>query len=134
MILTADELLTWAGVTNPTPADQEWAVQAANAVDSAIYDYLDWGVPPSAAFRVDQDQVDVDYLEADPVGPYDDHPEVIVAARLAAGELYRRRDAPFGTTGYVDPTSGQLFRVARDYLDGVKPILWRAKNVAGLVA
>lgn len=133
-LVTPEELLTWSGVRNPTPVDQEWAERACAAVIDAVYAYLDrGGLPSDTGFTVDRDVLDSPpNLEGSTWA--DDQPELIAAARMAASELYRRRDAPFGSTGYVDPTSGQLFRLARDYLEGVKPVLWRYRDVSGLVA
>lgn len=47
---------------------------------------------------------------------------VLEAATVAAGEWYRRKDAPFGVMGAWSE-SGESFRVARDPLAGVEHLL-----------
>lgn len=232
--VTGPELLTFIGVTAPTPDDSEWARLCADAVNDGIAHFLDLpeaepatranpydlryllseiGVtpPPARHMTFDTDVIanvravhvnaittghlNVHWLiselgEADYVtirtptgpitfqvtaylsGPTVDHtewvtwpctltlvtgaqlppvgtelsnvvqaepapaldPELVAAARMCAGELYRRRDAPFGTTGFTDLQTGGLIRLARDYLEGVKPILARQRYIGGLVA
>lgn len=112
MILTGADFLAWAGVKQPTPDDSAWADLAAAAITAAIHDELD--IVDAAAL--------------------DTAPEIQAAARLAASELYQRRSAPFGSTGYVEPNTGTIVRLARDYIDAIRPILWRYRNVAGLIA
>ena len=134
-IISGDDVLTFAGVTQPTPADTEWADLIAAGVSDGIYEYLDWSGPmPSEGVRLDQDLLDAPDANLDGQGSWDQRPEIQMAARLAASEAWRRRDAPFGSTGYLDPTSGALIRLARDYLEGVKPVLFRYRNMAGLIA
>ena len=43
---------------------------------------------------------------------------------MAGVEAYKRREAVFGITGYVD-LQGAAIRVARDYLEAQRPILDR---------
>ena len=50
--------------------------------------------------------------------------EVLWLARGAGVETYKRREATFGLTGYVD-LQGAAIRVARDYLEAVAPQLAR---------
>lgn len=87
----------------PSEADEDWADIAAAAVDAAITTALE-----------DPDLSDSDQLVA----------ELTWAAIVAAGEAYKRRDAPFGVTGYED-AQGAAVRVARDYLTTIGPILDR---------
>ena len=88
-----------------------------DAVNEAVPQYLDW---PALA-------------EGD-TAPADWGAELYAAAQLMGAELYRRRDAPFATTGFLDQQTGGVIRLARDYLDSVKPIVGRYRSVAGLVA
>lgn len=112
MWVTGPELLTFVGSSNPSAADSEWADVCAAAINDAIRYYLDY---PDPDYGIGNE-------------------ELIGAARLAASEMYRRRDAPFGTTGFTDLQTGGLIRLARDYLEGVKPVLFRYKSIAGLIA
>jgi hypothetical protein len=50
---------------------------------------------------------------------------------MAGGEAYKRREAPFGVTGYND-MEGNAIRLARDYLEGVKPVIDRYGNGPGI--
>ena len=53
-----------------------------------------------------------------------DTPELSWSALTAGVEAYKRREAIFGVTGYVD-LQGAAIRVARDYLEAVAPIIAR---------
>lgn len=57
-----------------------------------------------------------------------DYPELTFAATVAGAEAYKRREAVYGLTGYVD-LEGAAIRVARDYLDGVAPIIARYATI-----
>ena len=59
-----------------------------------------------------------------------DAPPAELAGRaLGAGvERYKRREATFGLTGYVD-LQGAAIRVARDYLEAIAPIIARYATV-----
>jgi hypothetical protein len=46
-------------------------------------------------------------------------------------EAYKRREAPFGVTGFAD-LEGAAVRVARDSLEGVKPGLARWRQRTGI--
>jgi len=109
-IITGAEILTIAGVTAPTAEDQAWADLCAAATDDAAATFLDWP------------------------DPIIDTGEIKPLCLLAGAELYVRRAAPFGQTGYVDLNTGGMVRMARDFLEGVKPALARHRNVAGLIA
>lgn len=47
---------------------------------------------------------------------------VVDAAITVTGELYKRKDAPFGITGAWTPDGGQM-RISRDVLAGVETML-----------
>jgi hypothetical protein len=100
--VTGAEILAQAGNRAPTPADSEWADAVAAAVSAGFDHRLDGAV----------------YVSPPPP------PELTVAALSAGVEAYKRKEAPFGLTGYVD-LQGAAVRVARDYLDAVQPILAR---------
>jgi hypothetical protein len=102
--VTGAEILEHAGVPAPGPADSEWADACAAAVNDGMTRRLDgavWVTPPGELV-----------------------PELVVAARSAGVEAYKRREAVFGITGYVD-LQGAAVRVARDYLEAIAPILER---------
>lgn len=102
--VTADEILEHAGAyrdpSAATPSDRTWAELCAAAVDGGF------GVRLADAV-------------VDP-----ETPELRLAARGAGVEAYKRREATFGITGYVD-LQGAAIRIARDYLEAVAPILDR---------
>jgi hypothetical protein len=54
--------------------------------------------------------------------------ELTWAALMAGVEAYKRREATFGLTGYVD-LQGAAIRVARDYLESIGPIIARYATV-----
>lgn len=101
MFVTGEEVLAYVGVKTPGTLEQEWADLCAAAVNDGINVRLNGAVitdpPPS---------------------------ELKTAAQMAAGEAYKRRETPFGVTGFSD-VEGQAIRIARDYLDGVKPLIDR---------
>lgn len=57
--------------------------------------------------------------------------ELNVALLLGGAEGYKRREATFGLTGYAD-LEGNAIRVARDYLDGVRPLIERYSAGPGI--
>jgi hypothetical protein len=107
--VTGEEVLEFVGITAPTAGETTWAAAVAVAVSSGIDTRLNGGTVPAGG----------------PEG------EVQVAAVLAAAEAFRRRTAPFGVTGYAD-LQGVAIRVARDYLEGVKPLVDRYSNGPGI--
>jgi hypothetical protein len=117
--VTGDEILVASGAyTDPstaTPADSEWAALVADAVSGGFDSRLlgAWGV-------------DVDGVPLPAPAPLP--AELVAHARIAGVELYKRREATFGLTGYVD-LQGAAIRLARDYLEGVAPIIARYATV-----
>jgi hypothetical protein len=101
MFVDAADILVYVGVKTPTQADTEWAEACAKAVNDGILVRLN-----GAAIT-------------DP--PPD---ELVTAAIMAGGEAYKRKEAPFGVTGFND-IEGAAVRIARDYLDGIKPLIDR---------
>lgn len=108
--VTGDDILQHVRVAAPKADDVAWADECAKGVSAGIDNYL--GVQP----------------EILPAGMYE---EVRANALTAGGDAYRRRDAPFGMAGYSD-VSGVSERVARDYIEGIKPQLdrWRSIGIA----
>jgi hypothetical protein len=100
-----------------TPSDTAWAAQCASAISEGFDARLrgawgDDGLDPPA-----------------PLPPPTPLPAELATAALNAGvELYKRREAPFGPTGYVD-IQGAAIRLARDYLEAVAPIIARYATV-----
>jgi hypothetical protein len=101
--LTGAQILSFVGNNSPTTEDTEWADMVAAALVSGLTVRLN-----GAAF-------------VDP-SPADD--ELNVALLIGGAEGYKRREATFGLTGYAD-LEGAAIRVAKDYLDGVKPLINR---------
>jgi hypothetical protein len=99
--VTAEEIIAGAGVgSSPSPADTEWAEASAAAVNAG-YDHA---------------------LEGTAVTGLE--PELRWSARVAGIETYKRKEATFGLTGYVD-LQGAAIRIARDYLEAQRPIIGR---------
>jgi hypothetical protein len=110
--VTGDEILLGSGAVavdpaTATPADREWAEACAAAV--------------SAGFDARLEGAEFMLL---PIEPIELPAELRLAARLAGLEAYKRREATFGITGYVD-LQGAAIRVARDYLEAAAPIIRR---------
>lgn len=101
--VTAAEVLEYAGVKAPTDAETAWAETVAKAVNSGI------------EVRLNGSEVIFPSPAAD---------ELHLAAVYAGGEAYKRREAPFGVTGFED-LEGRAIRLARDYLEGSKPLIDR---------
>lgn len=108
MFVTAQEVLAYVGVKTPTEAETEWATLCANAVNDGIIIRL------NGAFITDP--------------PPD---ELKAAARMAAGEAYKRREAPFGGTAFSTEDQTAI-RLARDYLAAVGPQIDRYGNGPGI--
>lgn len=110
MYVTGAQVLAFAGIDSPTADETEWADACAAAVESAITSRLNGAVIVDPSPALD---------------------ELTVAARLAAAEAFKRKEATFGVTGFSD-LQGAAIRVARDYMDGVKPLVDRYRIVGGI--
>lgn len=108
--ITGAAILDALGVATPGTQDSAWADACAAAVNAGIDQRLA-GVPM-----------------VDPPLPVDAYPELTWAATIAGAEAYKRREAVYGLTGYVD-LEGAAIRVARDYLEGIAPIIARYATV-----
>lgn len=108
--LTGAHILAFVGNTKPSQADTDWADAVAKAILSGV------------VTRLNGAEI------ASPSGAED---EINVAMTLAAAEAYKRKEATFGLTGYGD-MEGNAIRVARDYLNGVYPLVDRYGNGPGI--
>lgn len=97
------DVLAFVGIETPDAFETAWANLCAAAVQSAF---------------------DVRLSGATIVDPSPQFTELKLAARLAAAEAFKRREATFGVTGYADMNNAAI-RVARDYVTGVEPIINR---------
>lgn len=113
--MTADEILAQSGAygdpSAATPADATWAELCAGAVSEGL---------------------DVRLIGAVWPGQLDEPPRVPAELRYAAlgagVEAYKRREATFGITGYID-LQGAAIRIARDYLEAMAPLIARYATV-----
>jgi hypothetical protein len=108
--LDGAKILTFVGNKNPETEDTEWADMVAKALVSGMTQRLNGAVIAS------------------PSGAED---EINVALLIGGAEGYKRREATFGLTGYAD-LEGNAIRIARDYLDGVKPLIDRYSAGPGI--
>jgi hypothetical protein len=112
--VSAEQILAAVGFTDPaaaSSADAAWAGECAAAVNAGLDRRLDgssWVAP----------LIEPEVLPA----------ELVLAARYAGVETYKRREAAFGLTGFVD-LQGAAIRIARDYLEAVAPIIARYATV-----
>lgn len=109
-LLTGPELLGFVGIDVPTPEESARAVEVSSAIEVAITNRLDW--------------------PAERIATADELLELREAAKLAGAELWARRTATFGVTGYADAT-GAAIRVSRDPLESVRPMVDRHRAGAG---
>jgi hypothetical protein len=99
--VTAAAILVRSGApSSPSPDDLEFAELCAGAVNAGVDDVLEGATVTGT------------------------EPELLWLASMAGVEAYKRREAVFGITGYVD-LQGAAIRVARDYLEAQRPILNR---------
>lgn len=103
--VTGPAILAHWNVRVPSPEDSTWAELCASAVNAGIARRLD------------------DALLVTPIDPAL-YAELHYAGLIAGAEAYKRREAAFGVTGYSD-LQGIAIRVARDYLEGVSPLIAR---------
>jgi len=108
--LTGTQVLTFVGNKTPAAEDTAWADAVAKALVSGLTYRLNGAVIES------------------PSGAED---ELNVALLIGGAEGYKRREATFGSTGYAD-LEGNAIRLARDYLDSVKPLVNRYSAGPGI--
>lgn len=106
--VTGSAILDHVGNATPTAGDTSWAGACASAVTAGINTRLGSAADPLPAGALD---------------------ELTGAALVAGTEAYKRREAPWGITGYVD-MSGSAMRVARDWLAAIGPQVDRYRAVS----
>ena len=109
---TGAAILATVGASSTDPESVAWADACASAVNAGI------------------DRRMTGVAIVDPPAPLDPgaYPELTYAASIAGAEAYKRREAIYGLTGYVD-LEGAAIRVARDYLAGVEPLIARYATI-----
>jgi len=110
LTLTGEGILAFVGKTVPTQQDTEWADLVAAAILAGVNTRLNGAVIDSPSMAED---------------------ELHVAMLLAGAEGFKRKEATFGLTGYAD-MEGNAIRVARDYLEGMKPLIDRYGTGPGI--
>jgi hypothetical protein len=108
--VSADQGLDFVRVTTPNADEQKWAILLSEAINSAVDSYL--GV------------VTLDAAASD---------EIKAAAYRAFGYGWKYREAPFGEAQWLDEQGGAI-RLAGDWIDPIKPILNRHRDVSQLIA
>jgi hypothetical protein len=103
-----DAILAYVGIKSPSADETAWAIACAAAVNEGINVRLNGAII------------------LDPIPA-----ELKTAATMAGGEAFKRREAPFGITGFND-IEGNAIRLARDYLDSVRPVIDRYSNGPGI--
>ena len=103
--VTGAQILAFVGNKTPSTEDSEWADAVAKAVTQGMLVRLNGGI--------------------------EGEDELNVALLLAGADAYKRREATFGVTGYAD-LEGNAIRVARDYLEGIKPLIDRYSMGPGI--
>lgn len=99
-----------AGPAGAASADQvDRAGKVAGAINAAMTKALDWSADRVATV--------LELAELEPL------------AAVASADLWKRRDAPFGVTGFADGT-GQSVRVARDPIESIRPSIVRYRDGA----
>jgi len=108
--LTGPMVLAFVGVEAPTEVETIWADMVSKALVSGLTQRLNGAIITDGSGAED---------------------ELNVALLIGGAEAYKRREATFGLTGYAD-LEGNAIRVARDYLDGVRPLIERYGNGPGI--
>lgn len=108
--LTGADVLSFVGNKQPSDEDTAWADKVAAALISGLTHRLNGAVVVSPS-------------------PAED--ELNVALLIGGAEGYKRREATFGLTGYADLEGGAI-KVAKDYLDGIKPLIDRYSAGPGI--
>lgn len=109
MWVSPDDGMAFVRVSNPTPDEAEWATALAEAIESGFNRYL-------GTVTLNDDAV----------------AEIHAAALRAFGYAWKYREAPFGEAQWLDEQGGAV-RLAGDWLDPIKPILNRYRNVASMI-
>ena len=110
LALTGAQVLAFVGVTAPSQAQADWADAVAKAVVSGVTVKLNGAVIESPSMAED---------------------ELNVALLLAGAEAYKRSEATFGSVGFAD-LEGSATKLARDYIEGIKPLIDRYSAGPGI--
>jgi hypothetical protein len=108
--LTGLQILSFTGADETVPENVEWADMVAKAMVSGLTVRLNGTIVVDGSTAED---------------------ELNVALLIGGAEGYKRREATFGLTGYAD-LEGSAIKVAKDYLDGVKPLINRYSSGPGI--
>jgi hypothetical protein len=109
MFVTAADVIAYVGVKTPSQAETDWAETVAAAVESGVNVRLNGAVIVDPSPAMD---------------------ELHLVAVYAAGEAYKRKEVPFGGSGFADTQSAN--ELARDYLASVAPQIDRYGNGPGI--
>lgn len=111
--VTPAEGLAFVRIVTPTDGETAWSISLANAINAGIDQYL--GTPTTNPLI------------------YNALPnEIETAALRAFGYAWKYREAPFGEAQWLDEQGGSV-RLARDWIDPIKPILNRYRDVAQMI-
>lgn len=108
--LTGEQILAFVGVKAPDAEEVAWANAVAAALMAGVLHRLNGAIIVDGSGAED---------------------ELNVALLIGGAEAFKRREATFGLTGYAD-IEGNAIRVARDYLDGVRPLIERYSAGPGI--
>lgn len=104
---SGDAITDALGIASPDELATAWAAACAAAVSAAIDTLL---------------ADDHELAGIDPDG--EEWAEITRAATVAGVYAYKQRDAPLGVSTFSD-LEGAAIRLARDYIDAIRPILDR---------
>lgn len=119
VLIDGPAVLAYVGKATPTPAEEARADAVAATINAAVTTRLDW---PDGTIEDRNGE-----LIPARVATADETAELTEAALLAAAELWARRAAPFGITGYAD-ADGAALRVGTDPLLGVAGMIDRHRS------
>jgi hypothetical protein len=108
--VTPAQGLGFVRIVTPTQGETDWANTLAPAINSAIDEYL------GAGFEVS----------------YPPQIEISAAALRSFGYAWKYREAPFGEAQWLDEQGGSV-KLARDWIDPIKPILARYRDVTSMI-
>lgn len=109
MWVDAESGLDFVRVSAPNTDEQKWAISLSKAINAGVDGYLG---------EVTLTQYGTEEIES--------------AALRAFGYAWKYREAPFGEAQWLDEQGGAI-RLAGDWLEPIKPILNRYRNVAQLI-
>jgi hypothetical protein len=113
--VTAAQGLVFVRIATPTQGETDWSVLLANAINEGIDGYLGGSIFPTV---------------------YETYAEISAAAVRAFGYGWKYREAPFGEAQFAmtaSETFGSAVKLAKDWIDPIKPILNRYRDVTLMV-